>query len=218
MAGDFSKKLPGMIPVPGATYTDATTGKKRNINMKQLAMTPEIFKNWADTKESKDKQAMQQWLGVTDGLKDAAAAIRNAAQKSDAAGIWTKSMDGKSVNGRYKATSQQGNLLAMAEKMGIPVDEATKQKITNNNQEAFRDIEKKIIQALANDASLTRTQQETITTLASSWTGTTDDVTKLNKALNGDSNASEDKKPLTADAVTIGDLTTNRVITIPVGN
>ena len=90
---------------------------------------------------------MQQWLGVTNGLKDAAAAIRSAAKKSDAAGIWTSSMDGKSLDSRYKAASQQGNLLAMADKMDIQVDDARKQSIANDKS-AFLALEREILQKL----------------------------------------------------------------------
>ena len=43
MAGDAAKKLPGMIPT-GAGYTDQKTGERKNINFKQLGMTPELLK------------------------------------------------------------------------------------------------------------------------------------------------------------------------------
>lgn len=42
-AAGMAKKLPGMIPT-GMTHTNPTTGKKENINFKQLGMTPDIFK------------------------------------------------------------------------------------------------------------------------------------------------------------------------------
>lgn len=178
MAGDAAKKLPGMIPT-GAGYTDQKTGERKNINFKQLGMTPELLKWWMDEKETKERQSMRSWMGLGDDLKEAAAAIKNAANAQKGAEIWTKSLNGSTSDERSKIPIHRSNLAEMAVKAWVPSSEIDLKKL--ETPVGFKELEKKMLEQLKNNPSLTDDQQNKIGRLSSSWSGTRPQIEELNE-------------------------------------
>lgn len=69
-----------------------------------------------DEKETKERQSMRSWMGLGDDLKEAAAAIKNAANAQKGAEIWTKSLNGSTSDERSKIPIHRSNLAEMAVK------------------------------------------------------------------------------------------------------
>ena len=158
LAGDMGKKIPGMLPVPGASYVK--DGKKQNVNFKQLTMAPWLIKGWADAKESEERQGMQQWMGLDKGIKELAAQIANL-NPEKASKLYGESIAWKRIDELAKNETERDNLQAMLKKFNITLswDELT--KFNAWNKEAFAKAFKDLVSKMQTSQLLTDANQKT---------------------------------------------------------